>query len=150
MKIWRSSRSVNSNIFIWNRDEIVLVWFTHIWCNKHLILYFTLKKLRVEQCTEMTIKIITALLTKRINYIKVYRNAAVWKQITKTNNHSVPSRTSYSIRQPAPPHVSIAIGLLSSRNHTHIFTNSHRNNLTKILWIYVPSCIHFVIAFKYS
>lgn len=73
-------------------------------------------------------KITTAVLTKRTNCIKVYRNVAVSKHITKTNDDSVQSSTYYSIRQPAPPHVLITIWPSSSSNHTHIFTNSYRNN----------------------
>jgi hypothetical protein len=52
---------------------------------------FTLKMSRVEQYTDLTTKITTVVSTKRINYIKVYRNVAVSKHITKTNDDSVPS-----------------------------------------------------------
>jgi hypothetical protein len=51
----------------------------------------------------------SVLIIKRIGYLKVYRNAAVSEHVTKTNDHRVPSHTIYSIKQPAPPHVSVVI-----------------------------------------
>jgi hypothetical protein len=57
----------------------------------------------------MITKITTVLLIKRINYIKAYRNVAVSEHVTKTNDHRVPSHTFYSIKQPAPSHVSVTI-----------------------------------------